>query len=170
MEAVAQCRELVYVASSRAVTSIAAERTVRVSRGELFSFLCELDNHWRLSDRFEVLQVFGDDDVGGAGALVQVRGPLGLRRTARTAVRRVTPPGSLDGVAHAGESVAHVHWQIESRGPDLSHVSVSVQLRRMGLAEKVLFAAGARLWMRREFERILENLPRAVRQEREGSS
>src|SRR3954447_8027877 len=56
---------------------------------EVFEFLSDLANHWRLADRHvSVVAVDGDND----GGVVRIRGPLGIRRTARTHVTAAREP------------------------------------------------------------------------------
>src|SRR3954447_11979903 len=67
---------------------------------EVFDFLADLDNHWLLAAH--AVRVVSLD--GATGGFVQIRGPLGIHRTARTRVTAERSPRLLIGVAELGES------------------------------------------------------------------
>ena len=80
---------------------IEATAIVPAHAEELFSFLSDLSNHWRLVDRFvEVLSVDGSE------GLVRLRGPLGVRRTVHTRGPAARAPALIGGTAELGSRPA----------------------------------------------------------------
>ena len=127
---------------------------------DVFAFLSDLRNHWRLADRFvEVLTLEASDDGARAdGGRVRLRGPLGLRRTAVTRVVAAKPPRLLIGTADLqGGTRARVSWVI-ARRLGASRVRLAAEVERAGTLDRLLLAAGGRRWLRRRFERTLERL------------
>jgi hypothetical protein len=132
---------------------IEASGLVPVGRETVFAFLAELGNHWRLADRWiEVVSLDGD-----SGGVVRMRGPLGLRRTARTRVLAARPPESLEGEAVLGATRARVCWRLEPDGAG-TRVTLSAEVLESGRLDRVLLAAGGRLWMRRRLGATLRRL------------
>jgi hypothetical protein len=124
---------------------IAASGLVPAEREEVFAFLAELGNHWLVADRWiEVVSL----DADGDGGRVRVRGPLGLRRTARTRVEVVDPPAALEGTAVLGGTVARVRWELRPRG-GATRVRLEARVERATALDRLLLAAGGRAWMRR---------------------
>jgi len=91
--------------------AISATRTVGAPVDDVFAYLEDLCNHWRLTDRWvTVIDLSGPSD-GATGATVQLRGPLGIRRTARTTVLESRAPRELRGLAEvAPRTSAQVNW------------------------------------------------------------
>jgi uncharacterized protein YndB with AHSA1/START domain len=149
---------------SRGANRIAAERVVAASPQVVFAFLADLENHWLLTDRFiEVLTLERPPGDGPAkGGTVRMRGPLGLGRTVRTRVVEAVPARAIAGTASVGRRTeAHVRWTLtpESRG---TRVRLDATIERLGRAERVLLAAGGRLWLERRFVSILQTLARRI--------
>ena len=95
-----------------------------------------------------------DDDSGR----VRIRGPLGLRRTARTAVADATPSHVMHGTAElSGGTLARVAWELaEDTGGTTVRLSAAVE--RAAPMDRLLLAVGGRAWMKRRFDAILERL------------
>ena|SRR5215207_329879 len=93
---------------------IAASRLVAAPQDELFDFLANLENHWRLADRFiDVIALERGADRRVNGARVRMRGPLGVRREAATQVLAADPPQQMLGVADVGRRTrAFVRWKL----------------------------------------------------------
>ena len=65
--------------------SVRAARRVGADPEAVFAFLSDLENHWELTaDWVQVRSLNRTDDGHARGAHVQLRGPAGLRRSART--------------------------------------------------------------------------------------
>lgn len=142
---------------------ISASRVLRADRDATFAFLRDLDRHWRIAGRWvDVVDLEGP--VGGrTGGVVRVRGPLGLRRVVRTTVAGLRPPEGLEGVARAGSRTeARVTWRLEAAGPGATRVELGVAVLRAGGPDRVLLAAGGRLWLRRHLATTLGRLAEAV--------
>ena len=148
---------------STAGPTIEAVALVPAAQEDVFAFLSDLGNHWRLADRFvEVLTLEASDGVHADGGRVRLRGPLGLRRTAATRVVAAREPRLLIGTAElAGGTRARVSWQIAGRVRS-SRVRLAAELDRARPLDRLLLAAGGRWWLRRRFARTLERLAAEV--------
>lgn len=140
---------------------ITATRRIDTTAATVFGFLGELENHWRLSPCFQVLELDRNDLGAATGGTIRVRGPIGLRRTVRTRVEEVDPPTGMRGSAVAEGMRAEVSWQIES-GAGACVVTLSVRVVRPSWRDRTLFALGGTRWLRRQFEGILEELGEQV--------
>lgn len=123
---------------------IEATAIVPAPAKEVFAFLSDLSNHWRLVDRFvEVLS------VDGAAAVVRLRGPLGVRRTVRTRVTEAREPELIVGIAELGSRTCGVvRWSLSSEGNG-TRVRLSASVERASVPDRLLLALGGRAWMRR---------------------
>src|SRR3954451_13531611 len=92
------------------VRMIATSRHIPAPPEAVFGFLADLANHWRLIDRWtEIVEL----DPGGRAATVRLRGPLGVRRLARTRVLEAEAPRLLVGEARIGRrTVGRVRWTL----------------------------------------------------------
>ena len=81
-----------------------AERDVAASPRGVFAYLADLEQHWQLADRFIEVRELERPPGGGParGGVVRMRGPLGIRRAARTRVVEAEPPTRLAGSAAVG--------------------------------------------------------------------
>jgi uncharacterized protein YndB with AHSA1/START domain len=131
---------------------------------DVFAFLSDLRNHWRLADRFvEVLTLEASDGVHTDGGRVRLRGPLGLRRTATTRVVAARAPRLLIGTAElAGGTRARVSWVLAGRLGS-TRVRLAAELESARVVDRVLLAAGGRWWLRRRFASTLDQLARELR-------
>ena len=136
--------------------SIAAERVVESHPAALFAFLADLQRHWELlPDALDVVS------VNGKGAVVRLRGPLGIRRTMRTRVTEVRAPVWLAGRATGPSATALVSWSLASRG-DATLVRLAVEVERASLRDRLLLAVGGGAWLRRRLTAALARLDAAV--------
>jgi len=138
---------------------IRATRLVDARRDEVFDFLADLENHWRLADRFiEVLTL--EREAGGRahGGRVRMRGPLGVRRTAATEVLDADPPQQLVGVAEVGRRTrAFVRWKLyDSDGA--TRVRLEATIDRLESLDRLLLLLGGRRWLERRFGSVLDRL------------
>ena len=133
--------------------TIEAEGVVDATPEAVFRFLSDLRNHWRLAGRWiEVVE------IGDGGGRVRIHGPLGIRRTATTRVDDAQPEHLMYGTAElSGGTVAHVRWELneDARG---CLVRLSASLERASWPDRLLLAAGGRVWMERHFRGILARL------------
>jgi hypothetical protein len=99
---------------------------------------------------------------GASEAVVRLRGPLAIRRTASTAITATRAPESISGRAWIGPRTrAFVSWQIESM-PYGSTVYVGVIVETAGLRDRLLLAFGGRWWLRRRLASALSCLSHRI--------
>jgi uncharacterized protein YndB with AHSA1/START domain len=138
---------------SRSGATISATTVVPASPEAVFRFLSRLENHWRLADRW--IEVVELNDGSGR---VRIRGPLGLKRTARTTVVDATPDHVIHGTAElSGGTVARIAWDLREDAGGTA-VRLSGEIERAAPLDRVLLALGGAAWMRGRFERILARL------------
>jgi len=64
-------------ADPESIADVEAAALVQATPEEVFDFLSDLRNHWRMADRFvEVVSVEASDGMHADGGRVRVRGPL----------------------------------------------------------------------------------------------
>ena len=138
---------------------VEAAAVIPAAPEEVFAFLSDLRNHWRLADRFVEVVTLESSEVGHAdGGTVRVRGPLGLRRTATTRVVAAREPRLMIGTAElAGGTRARVSWFLGKR-LNSTRVRLAAEIERASLLDRVLLALGGRWWLRRRFASTLERL------------
>jgi uncharacterized protein YndB with AHSA1/START domain len=122
---------------------------------EVFEFLCDLHNHWRLADRHvKVVSLDGDGD----GGVVRMQGPLGLHRTAHTHVTATRKPRLIIGTAELeGGTRARVSWTLAGRMSQ-TRVRLAANVEHAAPLDRLLLALGGRIWMRRMFRHTLGQL------------
>jgi uncharacterized protein YndB with AHSA1/START domain len=149
------------VASGEAQPTAEIEATALVHSPpeRVFEFLSELGNHWRVADPFvEVLTLDASDGGAPNGGTVQVRGPLGLRRTATTKVVAARAPRLLIGTAElSGGTRARVSWTLAGRLGS-TRVRLAAELDQATPLDRALLALGGRRWLARRFAGTLERL------------
>jgi hypothetical protein len=130
---------------------------------DVFAFLSDLRNHWRLADRFvEVVTLEASDGGPANGGQVRVRGPFGLRRTATTRGVASREPRRIIGTAElANGSRARVSWVMAGRGGS-TRVRLAADIERAGRLDRALLALGGRWWLRRRFSSTLDQLAREL--------
>jgi hypothetical protein len=139
---------------------ISVRRALPVGPEEAFAFLSRPHNHCRLATariRLRELDVTGDGELGGARLVL--RGPLWLRRAARTRVVSVRRPAHLAGTAHVGSGTeVAVRWDLDGAGAGASVAILTATVTRLAAPERLLLAVGGRRWVRRLFVATLERL------------
>jgi hypothetical protein len=138
---------------------IEAAALVPASPEEVFDFLSDLGNHWRLVDRFvDVIELTGPPGAPPNSGLVRLCGPLGVRRTVRTRVTAVRHGRLIIGTAELGESTrARVSWTLAGRLGQ-TRVRLAAEVEHVGGLDRLLLALGGRAWLRRRFAFGLERL------------
>jgi carbon monoxide dehydrogenase subunit G len=136
-------------------TDIEAAALIPAPPEEVFEFLCDLANHWRLTDRhLKVVELNGDKDR----ATVRLRGPLGVRRTAHTHVTASRRPRLMIGVAQMESGTrARVSWTLAGR-MNQTRVRLAADVEHAAPLDRLLLALGGKLWMRRMFRHALARL------------
>jgi hypothetical protein len=141
---------------------IAATREIPAPRETIFGFLATLENHAALARGSVELLSLECRDGTASKAVVRLRGPLAIRRTASTAITGTRAPESISGRAWIGPRTrAFVSWQIEST-PRGSTVSVGAIVETAGLRDRLLLAFGGRWWLRRRLASALSCLSHRI--------
>jgi len=138
-----------------------ASHLVPAERERVFEFLSDLENHWQLADgAISVVSV-----VPGDGGAVQMRGPLGVHRTAVTSLDEVRAPERIAGsAAVGGRTRAHVTWTLEPEpNGDGTSVTLTAAVEEAAPLDRLLLAAGGRAWLESRFQRILATLAERFR-------
>lgn len=127
---------------------------------EVFRFLSRLENHWRIAGRFLDVVSLDEESHGAAGGTVRMRGPLGVRRSARTTVTALRAPRLLIGVAELpGGTRARVSWTLAGRLGQ-TRVRLAAHVEHASPLDRTLLAMGGRAWLRRRFGDTLGALQR----------
>ena len=146
-------------AGVRGGATVAAALPLKARPQAIYDFLQRLPNHALIGGRGLRLDGVADD---GRAALITLRGPLGIRRTARTTVTNLRPPGRFGGTALVGKrTMAQVNWTIERAGTG-SFVTLSATIVRAGPMDRLLLALGGRWWVARSFRHAIALLGAAV--------
>src|SRR5437763_14822224 len=114
---------------------------------DVFEFLSDLANHWRLLDRnVDVLELDGSP---ADRAVVRLRGPMGVRRTVRTSVTAARNPRLIIGIAELGGSTrARVSWTLAGRLRE-TRVRLAAEVEHADAFDRALLACGGRVWLER---------------------
>jgi hypothetical protein len=135
---------------------ISAERAIDGQPGSIYALLANLENHRWLTGRGLHLTLL--DDGASDDGRIQIRGPLGLRRTATTTVTTAREPHQLGGHARVGRvTTAHVMWTVVG-APEGSSVCLEVTVVKSGLLDRLLLALGGTWWLKRCLAEALERL------------
>jgi hypothetical protein len=147
------------VPGARGVATVAATAPISAPARAVYDFLERLPNHALITGSGLRLEGVTAD---GRGARIALRGPLGIRRTARTCVTRLHRPRHFGGTAEVGRrTVAYVHWTIDHAETG-SLVTLTATILRAGPLDRLLLALGGRRWLARSFERAIALLGTAV--------
>ena len=146
---------------------ISARRALPVGPEEAFAFLSLPHNHRRLATaRIGLRELDVTEDGELRGALMVLRGPLWLRRRARTRLVSMCRPEYLAGTARIGAGThVEVRWDLDGTGAGASVAVLSATVTRLARPDRVLLAIGGRAWIRRLFAATLEQLAMELREE-----
>ncbi len=137
---------------------ISAERLVPVPPERVFEFLADLRNHWSLEARSLVAL----EEIGETSGVIRLKGPFGFSRRVRTRVLAAEPSRRVAGRADLSfGTVGLVAWEITPHGAG-SVVKLSAEVAEASLPDRVVLALGGWRWLRRLFDRALENLEAAL--------
>jgi hypothetical protein len=139
------------------VHSAKASAEVRAPVEEVFGFLADLGNHWRLASRW--IEVVTHDRAGERAdrATVRLSGPFGLARTVETRVDSVTPPSAIRGYGTSGRTHADVSWTLAPT-PRATRVSVEVRLTRAAPVDRAIWLCFGRAWLARRLHVTVSEL------------
>jgi hypothetical protein len=148
-----------YSARKREIVSV--RREISIPRHEAFMFLRDLENHWALTGAAIAIRELSGPFGARTGAVVRLRGPLGLGRSARTLVLEATEPCSMLGLAEVGGgTLAAIGWRLDESATG-TLVELRAEIVRLAPLDRVLWRLGARRWMLRLFARTLAALEEA---------
>jgi hypothetical protein len=135
--------------------NISTAATIAAPPEQVFTFLRSLDRHWGLiGGRAEPLRA----DSDGAGYLLRLRGPLGIRRTVQTHITTLQEPVLLVGRIEAGRRTrATLSWAVRGRGQS-SRVVLAAQIDSIGPIDRALLYVGGHWWVRRTLRVALRGL------------
>ena len=139
-------------------TTIRAEGRVPMARERVFGLLSDLDNHRALTDRG--IEILALDGPAGArvGGTVELRGPVGLTRTARTRVEGAEFPDRLWGTAVTTNGTeAALEWSLRATAEG-TLVAVQVRLRPRHWSDRLLLRAGGGRWLLRRLTAAIGRL------------
>lgn len=139
---------------------IHTSKVVPVSPAATFAFLRQPQNHRRLAtERIRLLELNVTEAGELSGALMLIRGPLGLRRLARTTLESAHEPAHLLGTAWVGAGTeVRVRWDLRPLAGDHTVVTLTATLISPAPLDRLLLLAGGRIWARRLFADTLERL------------
>jgi carbon monoxide dehydrogenase subunit G len=139
---------------------IVARRQIAVSPEEVLRFLDDLENHAGLAPgSVEVLSLDRGKDAT-AHAVVRLRGPLGIRRTARTELLPMQRgSASIEGRAMIGNrTTASIVWTIQACGQGRSDVTLCARVEQAAPLDRLLLRLGAGRWLGGHFATALAHL------------
>jgi hypothetical protein len=138
--------------------SIAAGTTIAAAPAEIFDLLANLDCHRDLTDQgMRILELQGPPGRR-TGGLVELQGPVGLTRLARTRVGGAEPHSRLWGTAETTDGArASLEWRVRPHG-DFTLVEVRVDMRARKWSDRILLLLGGRAWLRARLRAALYRL------------
>jgi hypothetical protein len=127
--------------------SIVARATVAAAPSDIFELLGDLDRHRELTDRgMRILTLHGPPGRR-TGGIVELRGPMGVTRLARTRVHGGERGSRLWGTAETADGAcALVQWRVEG-APDRTHVEVRLDVHARTWKDRTLLHLGGRAWL-----------------------
>lgn len=141
------------------MTSIIAAGTVGAPPAAAFAFLSDLRNHWRLTGRWISLEGLAGPANGPTGGTVQLRGPLGIRRTVHTSVLEADPATGVHGRARIGRRTeATVHWQIEPGLDQTARVTLRAEVLRLSWPDRLILLSFGGGWLAERFGETIARL------------
>lgn len=140
---------------------ISASRELDAPREAVFAFLADGGNHHKLTDhRLRLLRLSQTHDRELHG-LMLLRGPLGLRRRARTRADSWQEPRSIAGTATLGRRTrVQVMWELQQPQRHSTRVVLRAEVASLAPLDALLLRAGGAVWVRRLFASTLELLAR----------
>jgi carbon monoxide dehydrogenase subunit G len=137
---------------------IVAARHIAAPAEAVLEFLTDLENHVRLAPGSVEVLCLDRSPGHSARALVWLRGPLAIQRTASTEFLRTPVTDSIVGRARIGYGTrASVVWRIQ-RHPAGSAVTLYATIDAASPLDGLLLRLGGRRWLARRFTAALDHL------------
>jgi hypothetical protein len=139
---------------------------------EVFAFLADLRNHWRLANGVVHVAELEHSEPDAGGGSIELHGPLGLKRVARTRIARAVEPadgvgGVIEGTAETPRgTLVRVAWNL-APAPGGTLAALDLVVERATPLDRLLLALGGRRWLeRRLLRQALDDLARIVAAQR----
>lgn len=145
-----------------AAVTVAARTTVAAAPSDVFELVGDLDRHGDLTDRG--LRILTLDGPRGrrTGGVVELRGPAGLTRLARTRVRGAEPHARLWGTAETADGArALLEWRFRPQD-GRTDVEVRLDVQAANRRDRMLLRLGGRAWLRARLRAALDRLAHAA--------
>ena len=143
------------------MTSISAERLIPAAPEKVFSFLADLESHWRLAGKWvDVLELEGPPGRR-TGGKVRIHGPFGVGRTAVTTITDVNEPECVAGTAAMGDTRGRVRWTLTPEGKG-TRVCLEATVDSLETQDALLLHLGGKQWLHARFGKTLEALEQAI--------
>src|SRR3954469_20335582 len=122
---------------------LTADAVVGAPPSQIFPLLCDLDRHHHLTDGGMRIVRLDGERGRRTGGLVELRGPMGIKRLVRTRVAGAEPGRRLWGTAVTDRGAkAHVEWRLRPCDEDRAAVQVRIEVEASTWPERVLLALG----------------------------
>ncbi len=135
-----------------------ASADVGAPADEVFAFLADLRNHWRLAGPWIEVVALRPAEGRADGATIRLRGPLGMVFSVDTRVDEHHAPMRILGRGACGRSRAVVVWDLKPAGAGRTRVSVAVRLVRAAPHHRLIWTAGGRAWLARRLGQTVGGL------------
>jgi uncharacterized protein YndB with AHSA1/START domain len=142
---------------------LTADAVVGAPPSQIYPLLCDLDQHRHLTDDgMRILRLEGEEGRR-TGGLVELRGPMGIKRLVRTSVSGAEPGKRLWGTALTEQGAkAHVDWRLQPRHGERTTVEVRIEVQAARWPERLLLALGGRTWLRARMRAALRRMGERV--------
>jgi len=137
---------------------ISARGHVRERPQAVYARLADLDEHRHLVDAG--MRILALDGPAGrrSGGLVELRGPAGLRRVARTRVKGAEPGRRLWGTATTTDGTeAELEWRLHPHEAG-TEVEIELRLRSQSPRDRLLLRMGGERWLRQRLAAAIARL------------
>ena len=136
---------------------IQASRRLSAPPGAVLEFLADLDNHALLAPGSVAVLAHDRQHGRCTRAIVRLRGPLLMRRTASTELLQVTESSIRGRAKIGGSTIATIAWGVQPLHNG-SLVTLCATVDAASPLDALLLRSGARRWLPRRFAGALEHL------------
>jgi len=143
------------------MNSISAQRHIAAPPERVFSFLADLESHWRLAGRWIEVEALEGPPGRRSGGRVRLRGPFGVGRTAETRITEISEGECVAGTAVMGGTRGRVCWKLT---PEASGTLVCLEatIDELEAGDAMLLHLGGRQWLSSRFGNTLVALEREM--------